>query len=282
MLILLRSWFRLRGLLAPRSTGVRVADLFLKIRQLPVTAPGAETLLKLSTLTHVQSERGDIAAYNWPRPEQPRVLVLHGWSDSAGNMAPVIAHLLDAGFDVTAADMPGHGASTSGKSNMGEYIRAIRYLGSVYGEWHAVVAHSLGACCAALSTQSDVAIGGEPVSTRKLVLFAPPNRMHDMVETFQRYMALSPAVIAAMEAELCRRVGEDYRQMNTADALAAFTGKALVIHDVDDRRVPVADFHAEHTRAPRHDYVETRGLGHRRILADPELLARCTEFLASD
>lgn len=279
MITIFRWWFRLLGVFSPRLAGRMAADTFVKVRPIPVTAPGAAALLASAEFTHVASDRGDIAVYRWPRPGQPKILVLHGWSDSAGNMAPVISRLLAAGLDVTAADMPGHGRSSSGKSNMGEYIRAIRCLGRTYGRWHGIVAHSMGACCAALSTQAGIVIGGEPVETDRLVLLAPPNFVHDATKQFSAMMQLSPAVYDALEANLNSRVEQDYRVMNTADALAEFGGRAMIIHDTDDRRVPVGDFHAEQARAPQHDYVETSGLGHRRILTDDRIGERIVEFL---
>jgi pimeloyl-ACP methyl ester carboxylesterase len=55
--------------------------------------------------------------------------------------------------------------------------------------------------------------------------------------------------------------------------------RVLVVHDADDREVPVADAEAIHAAWPGTRLHVTRGLGHRRVLSDPAAVAVMVEHL---
>jgi len=53
----------------------------------------------------------------------------------------------------------------------------------------------------------------------------------------------------------------------------------LIIHDRDERVVPVAQSRALQKAWVHSTLVETHGLGHRRILADTDVIWRAVEFM---
>ena len=279
MRLIAALWMRLLALVSVARAGRQAADWFSTIRALPIVDPRAADVAALAELSFCESPHGEIALHRWPQPSKPKLLVAHGWSDGYANLASLVIALSQAGFDVYAADMPGHGRSPGTMSNMGEFICTIRHVDRFVGGFHAVVAHSLGACCAALATSPSIVAGGAPLRAKRLALLAPPDCVHDFVEQFQDALWLPHPVRDAMEREFCRRVGGDYRLMSAAAALAAYEGKALVIHDRDDRRVPVSDFTAIKAAAGFHRFHETSGLGHRRILLDEDVMTHIVEFL---
>src|SRR6218665_1552468 len=52
-----------------------------------------------------------IQTYRWGDDGLPKVVLLHGWGGRATQLGPFIQPLLDAGFQVHALDLPGHGHS---------------------------------------------------------------------------------------------------------------------------------------------------------------------------
>jgi pimeloyl-ACP methyl ester carboxylesterase len=54
-----------------------------------------------------------------------------------------------------------------------------------------------------------------------------------------------------------------------------------VIHDQDDRDVPIEEGIAVAQAWPGAQFVRTTGLGHRHILRDLEVIARVSAFIAS-
>jgi hypothetical protein len=56
----------------------------------------------------------------------------------------------------------------------------------------------------------------------------------------------------------------------------------LVIHSVDDERMPFSDTEAVVSQSPRADLLAVSGLTHRRTARDPEVVARIADFLTPD
>lgn len=75
---------------------------------------------------------------------------------------------------------------------------------------------------------------------------------------------------------------EIWRRFNVAYRPEEVGVPVLLLHDTDDDMVPtaqsrmIADAHGERARL-----VVTRGLGHRRILGDPEVVAEAVDFAVS-
>jgi pimeloyl-ACP methyl ester carboxylesterase len=59
-------------------------------------------------------------------------------------------------------------------------------------------------------------------------------------------------------------------------------GALLVVHDENDREVPIACGEAIARAWPGAELVRTRGLGHQRILRDAATLKRVVRFVAQN
>ena len=55
----------------------------------------------------------------------------------------------------------------------------------------------------------------------------------------------------------------------------------LVIHDREDRDVPYDQGEGYANSLPNVEFVTTTGLGHRRILKDPEIINKIVEFISA-
>lgn len=281
MLVVLRFCFRLFSKYAPRWSGRLAAKLFLTPSRHKVRS-GKNAALRDAAERHVllvDDQR--ITVYRW-RNRGPRVLLVHGWSDCAANLGELIERLHGAGYDIVAPDLPAHGSSGRGRTNMREWQRVLRQLSLQAGEWQAVIGHSLGGFAAAAATQSAFERYGPAVRTQQLVLVAAPDRSVDMLRMFGAFLRIPRQVQDYAAAEISRLIHADFAAFSTAEALAGFEGDALLIHDRDDSRVPFTHFEQLRQRAPRHEVLETRGLGHRRLLGDPEVLARITSFVGQE
>jgi pimeloyl-ACP methyl ester carboxylesterase len=131
-----------------------------------------------------------------------------------------------------------------------------------------VIAHSMGgpAVTFALSrARARRASAAEPgASPPRLAFIAPPIDVRDFVTGAAAELGLSPRTRAALE----RRVGQRMEDLHALRLARTMTAPLLVVHDEQDRAVPVECGERLALAWPGASLKKTRGLGHNRILRD--------------
>jgi pimeloyl-ACP methyl ester carboxylesterase len=143
------------------------------------------------------------------------------------------------------------------------------------GPWHGVVAHSLGALAAAHA----VARG---LTVERLVLIAPSPPPALFLRWFAAGLGLTEALAERMEQAILRREGVGVDQFGPDWLGARVTRPTLVLHDSDDRTAPLATGRALASALRGARLQVTQGLGHRRILEDPAVIASAMQHLRRD
>jgi pimeloyl-ACP methyl ester carboxylesterase len=203
-------------------------------------------------------------------------MLVHGWSGRGAQLGEFVEPLVAAGYRVVAFDAPAHGRSDGRDTAMPEISEAILRLASEFGPVHAVIAHSFGVACVLFTLQ-------QQGFARRVVAFSPPASLEGLMERFSRTLALSPRTVQILRHMLVRRFGEDVWTRFSALNMARSAGlPALVIHDRDDRDVPWREGEAVSRAWPHARFLRTEGLGHRRILRDPEVIDRVVRFLVQE
>lgn len=220
----------------------------------------------------------NVVTYCWGDGERP-VLLVHGWRSRAAHFAPYIEALRAAGYTPVAFDAPAHGASEGRRTTVLEYREIIARLYEEHGRFEAVVAHSLGGSAAFL------ALRGAAAADRLVVISGVADFDH-VVDVFCAGLGLRPRVKTALrrrieidmfpgEHDLWRRFDVTYRPDR-------ITLPILLVHDEKDRMVAAAQ--ADKTAAAYGGQVSmhrTSGLGHVRILADPEVVRTALAFVSA-
>jgi pimeloyl-ACP methyl ester carboxylesterase len=217
----------------------------------------------------LQAHGREIVGYRWG--EGPRtVLLLHGWQGRATQFAPLIRELVAAGFRVVSFDAPAHGASAGRHTDIRDWLEATGRLQSRYGEFHAIIGHSLGAL-AALTAARTIA------PTTRVAAIAGAASPAAFIADFSTRLGVDAATRSAAESLFRSRFGESEASFRrrfdaAADTLPSAT-ELLVVHDRQDPRMPDTDSLRLHdAHAGRSRMLRTAGLGHNRILAaDPVL-----------
>ncbi len=208
----------------------------------------------------------------WGPVGRPPVLLAHGWEGRAEDLSRFVGPLLRHGFQVVAMDAPAHGRSAGTRTDVQHYARALACIADRLGPLHAVVAHSIGAAAAS------VYLGELDGRARALALIAPGGDLLDETRRVAAAIGLPPAALARLQAFLSGHFGRPLAACSTRRAVRAIAVPALVLHDEDDRVVPVADGRAVAQALPAARFVPTRGLGHRRILRDPAVIDAVVGF----
>jgi pimeloyl-ACP methyl ester carboxylesterase len=267
---LLRLRFALLSRVAPRRAERAAARLFMTPRpRPPVPMPDVGVPARELEVTVAGSP---VAGWSWGSAVAPAVLLVHGWSGLAADMAPLAGALARAGLRAVAFDLPAHGRTPGRRTSLGEWMRVLPSLTERCGGVQGVVGHSLGAAAVTLALAAGL-------DAPRAVLVAPPLGPPYFLARVQRFIGLPAERVAGMERELVAAVGRPIEFFDAARAAASLAQPALVFHDPADSEVPYAHGEAI-ARAWRGSRLVTmEGAGHFRILSSPEVARQTVEFL---
>lgn len=135
-----------------------------------------------------------------------------------------------------------------------------------------MVGHSMGGAAACIAASNGLAV-------RKLALVAAPVSMLEATRDYAAAFGLRDSVRAAMVSYLEGREGMVFERMGAACTAPKVGAPTLVVHDHDDTTVSFAAAQALMQALPDARLYSTRGLGHRRVLKDPDVIRALTRFL---
>ena len=266
---MLRTAFRAVGSVAP-GVAARWAEAIFCRPPRHDPRPAEDAFLATGARTTVRSQNQDLAVWSWGKG--PTVVLAHGWGSRAGRFSALAASLVAADFRVVLFDAPAHGASMGHQASLPQFARALRDVGETVGALHGLVGHSLGGAAVSLAMH-------QGLSSRRVVLLAPPADVFLFSHAFADHLRIPPRARAVMRHNLEVRLQFRWEELHIPTLVQRMTSPALVVHDLQDPDVPFA--HGEEiARAwPGAELFTTRGLGHRAILRDREVVRRTVEFL---
>lgn len=209
----------------------------------------------------------------WSWGEGPNVFLVHGWEGRGSQLSAFAAPLVAAGFRVLGWDAPGHGASSGKRSSLVHFAWGVRQVAEAMGEPHAVIAHSLGCAATTLALH-------EGMHAQRVVFVAPPLQPADYTERFGELLGIRDEVIEKMKVRIEERFLRKWDDYSLARMGKDMKIPLLVIHDRDDRDTFLWESEGLVAAWPESRLVVTAGLGHRRILREPSVLAMATEFIS--
>ncbi|GAB1582304.1 alpha/beta fold hydrolase [Phyllobacterium phragmitis] len=284
-----RLGFDLYGRVAPKQAGRAAFRLFCRTpARKPKTRSHAEKLARAEAKMRkahrldLAIDRGMFTSHLFepdrPSPSGRISLVVHGWGSRTADMLAIIDALLEAGERVVSIDLPGHGASPGRALNMVQAIAAVDAAWRQYGPFHAMIGHSFGGAVIVNAAAGAVACY-RARRPEKLVTIAAPHSMAEVFDGFGRVVGLRPEVRDAMDDEVLRIACRPLAAFDTPQHLRQMAIPALVIHAHDDKEVPARSAEAKAKAGPHVRLHWADGLGHRRIIASPEVAARVARFV---
>jgi pimeloyl-ACP methyl ester carboxylesterase len=270
----MRQGMRLLSRVSPEGAAAVAERMFLTPRRRP--RPDAEAKLLADARRHLLPTRhGLLAAWEWGEPsstERPTVLLVHGWEGRGAQLGPLVHMLTGTGFRVVTFDAPGHGDSPGRRSSFFHFADAVERAAERFGPLHAIVTHSMGGAVTLWASRH------RPLAAR-LVMIAPPVDLGDFTRAASRTLGLPDDVRARVHRRLGARFGVPVEEVRAVRLAPAMHGALLVVHDENDREVPVACGEAMAGAWPGAELLRTSGLGHQRILRDAATLQAVAQFV---
>lgn len=267
----LRFTFRMLDRIAPGLGAKRAYRLWFETPRYP--EPTRETRWREQAMRFsVATAEGPLAVYRWS--DGPMVLLVHGWSGRATQMAAFAAPLAAAGYGVVAFDAPGHGRSPGTHTTIFRMADALRAVANEVGPIKGIVAHSFGSLVVALAMR-------QGLQAEKVVCISSPTSARFLVDRFCSSLTIPERTKQLFTQRLEQRFGENIWTAVSADENARhLPSPALIIHADDDHEVPWQLGERLADAWPGARFLRTHGLGHRRILRDRKVIQAVMEFLA--
>jgi pimeloyl-ACP methyl ester carboxylesterase len=259
-------------LVSPSLASELALRAFLTPRRPP--RPERERAL-LATATPLPISAGGVplAAWSWGEPTAPVVALVHGWAGRGTQLGAFVPALVARGLRVVTWDAPAHGDSPGRTTTLASMATVLREVAERIGPLEAVIAHSFGGAATTIALARGLA-------ARRAVYVAPLFTIGATVDRFASTLGLSPVARAGFAAGLAHANLADAGELEGARLAPALRTPLYVIHDRDDREVPYAEGVATARTWPGARLLTTGGLGHQRVLADPEVVAAAADFAA--
>ncbi|MCO7273876.1 MULTISPECIES: alpha/beta fold hydrolase [Cellulosimicrobium] len=244
------------------------------------TAAGSRVVVETWAATGGEgatSPDGDPAGTRAPT-EVGVVYLAHGWGGWRGQLGAFVEPLRAAGYRVVAFDAPSHGDSGPGslgrrRSTMPELADALATVVRSHGEPAAVVSHSLGTATTVLAVRDGLSAG-------RLVLVAAIADVLGELDGFADVLRLSRRTRELLRGLLSDVAGRPLAELDVRETLRTHpVPPALVVHDRADKEVPYPVGAALAAAWPEGELLTTDGLGHHRLLRDPEVVRAVVDYV---
>ena len=211
--------------------------------------------------------------YQWG--EGPPVLLVHGWSGRATQFTHLIRALVQQGYQVVSFEAPAHGNSPGKQTNLLEFGEIIHELGDSFGEFEAVIGHSLGAVASSRSLL-------EGLPAKKLVTLGAPSQIAHILRDFAKQVPAGPQPLRHLEKHLLGLAKASIEEFSLMSVLPQLTQPILLIHDQKDRSVGYDQALELSEAVPSAEMMTTERLGHNRLLGDSEVIESILSFLREE
>ena len=252
-----------------------------------MTAMAAERLVLTSPRFHRSSEELEVLSAGesfqllssegrlslWRWGNGPVILLLHGWGGRGSQLYAFVEPLTRAGFSVIAMDAPGHGDSEGRSSSLPQFARALKEVAKAVGPLHGVIAHSMGACATGLAQ-------GMGLELSAWVSIGAPTDPWGMFTEYKQEIGLPSSLVEGVGQRIQTRLDFSSSEFHAQSWGPRLKSQTLIIHDRDDREIPFKNLEELRVAIPQAQIFESSGLGHRRILKDPTIVARTLRFLS--
>jgi pimeloyl-ACP methyl ester carboxylesterase len=257
----------------PLAAASLIAERFLTSPPRRVSSGAEAVFLSTASRTDIQFEAESLPVFRFGSScsSAPRVLLVHGWGGSSGQLQAFVAPLVARGASVVAFDAPAHGLATGTSLAVPRFARAIVRVAQEVGPLRAVIGHSMGSAASAFAMSLGLQVD-------RAVFIGPPASEYDFFRAWFGTLGVPDHLLPLAAQHVVARVGVSFERLRPRQLAGDIRAPLLVIHDRDDREVPYVDGVEIAEAAADARLHTTFGLGHRRILRDPHVVQTSVNF----
>lgn len=201
-----------------------------------------------------------------------KVLLVHGWSGRGTQLCKIAKELTNLGYETVSFDAPAHGKSPGNSTIMVDFIASIIEIDRQFGPFEIAIGHSLGG----MSVMNAIKEG---LKVDKAIIIGSGDIVQDITDDFIAKLGLKPIISKLLRDRFEKKYGgkmDDYSAYKAAETVLIPT---LVIHDKNDPEVPVKAGINIYNHLKNAELLLTEQLGHRKILADNQVIQKIINFI---
>lgn len=266
----LRTFFKYLELLSPFIASRLASFLFFTPIRFS-TPPQEKSYAEDAVQTTLKYKNNKVIVYEWGTSSKT-ILLVHGWSGRATQVAHLTKPLLETGYKVISFDAPAHGQSNGRHSHFLEFAEIILQIKSLHPEIEAVVGHSMGGTAVAHA----IKLG---LSVNKAVVIGAPAKTSWVLNSYCKQINVSTKVEKLIKQHIETKFAIKFDALGLETIAKAINIPGLIIHCKDDVDTNVNDAYLIHSNWKNSTLAITKNLGHRRILKDPSIARKIINFL---
>ena len=213
----------------------------------------------------------EILTFTWKNSGK-KVLLAHGWSGRGTQLYRIAETLHKEGYHVVSYDAPAHGKSSGKTTNILQMIATISHLDDQYHGFDYLIGHSFGGMAIFNYCKT-------PRKTKKIITLGAADNMRTIFDNYMLSFGLNKKTSAHMITYFERKFKlkiDDFSPFKTVQNLQTPT---LILHDEKDYDVSVGSADNIAAHHPNATLIKTKGLGHRRILRDENVMQHIKSFI---
>ena len=214
-----------------------------------------------------------VFVYEYGKKEiNQKVLLVHGWSGRGTQLSEIATELVKIGYEIISFDAPAHGKSPGKTTIMTDFIASIIEIDRQFGPFEVVIGHSLGGMAVMNAIK-------EGLKVDKAIIIGSGDIVQDVTDDFIAKLGLKPMISELLCKRFENKYGGKMDDYSTYKAAANTQIPTLVIHDKDDPEVSVKAGINIHQHLKNGELLLTEQLGHRKILADDQVIQKIINFI---
>jgi pimeloyl-ACP methyl ester carboxylesterase len=201
-----------------------------------------------------------------------KILLVHGWSGRGTQLCKIADEMIKFGYGIVSFDAPAHGKSPGNSTIMVDFIASIIELGKQFGPFEVAIGHSLGG----MSVLNAIKEG---LQVNKAVIIGSGDIVQDIIDDFIAKLELKPEISNLLCEYFEKKYGGKMDDYSAYKAAATTLIPTLVIHDENDPEVSIKAGKNIFEHLKNGELMVTKGLGHRKILADNHVIEKIINFI---
>ena len=219
------------------------------------------------------------------------IVCAHGWEGRGTNFYKFIKKLTAKGFRVLAPDYPMHGKTGGSESGCHAFGYALNCILYYINEPVILLVHSMGNG----ATCTNYYISDEKVRNliKGYAALGVPDAFKDVLISFKNMVGIDDYTFNLFLEKFSERLGLDVRFFVVSSTIKYFDYPCLLVHDENDKEMPIkwAINSSKYIPEKYQTYKigdkeypcfhKTKGLGHRRILRDDNVVDFVVDFISN-